>query len=244
MKIIKWLDKNLEVALMIISLLVIVFVMGAQVVARKCLGMSIEWSEELGRYLFVWMGFLSISYTIHAKSIIRLEIFNAILRPAILKVIDIAVQIFMLVIFVYLTYQSLSILSTTAQRWSSINLSMNYVYAAIPVGFALTSLRLVENILQALLACVKKTTEKDGEQNVRNNFWRNGCHADPDRSHWRYAAGCIVDSQPDFSGIFCLNSFCFEKCSGRIKQHSITCNPAVYLGWYHHGTERHCRKIV
>ena len=174
MKIIKWLDKNLEVALMIISLLVIVFVMGAQVVARKCLGMSIEWSEELGRYLFVWMGFLSISYTIHAKSIIRLEIFNAILRPAILKVIDIAVQIFMLVIFVYLTYQSLSILSTTAQRWSSINLSMNY----------------------------------------------------------------------DFSGIFCLNSFCFEKCSGRIKQHSITCNPAVYLGWYHHGTERHCRKIV
>lgn len=35
MKIIKWLDKNLEVALMIISLLVIVFVMGAQVVARK-----------------------------------------------------------------------------------------------------------------------------------------------------------------------------------------------------------------
>ena len=38
MKIIKWLDKNLEVALMIISLLVIVFVMGAQVVARKCLG--------------------------------------------------------------------------------------------------------------------------------------------------------------------------------------------------------------
>ena len=45
MKIIKWLDKNLEVALMIISLLVIVFVMGAQVVARKCLGMSIEWSE-------------------------------------------------------------------------------------------------------------------------------------------------------------------------------------------------------
>lgn len=55
MKIIKWLDKNLEVALMIISLLVIVFVMGAQVVAMKCLGMSIEWSEELGRYyLFGW----------------------------------------------------------------------------------------------------------------------------------------------------------------------------------------------
>ena len=24
----------------------------------------------------------------------------------------------------------------------------------------------------------------------------------------------------------------------------LNSNPAVYLGWYHHGTERHCRKIV
>ena len=81
----------------------------------------------------------------------------------IIKWLDKNLEVALMVIFVYLTYQSLSILSTTAQRWSSINLSMNYVYAAIPVGFALTSLRLVENILQALLACVKKTTEKDGE---------------------------------------------------------------------------------
>lgn len=64
MKTIKWLDRNFEILLMVCALLVIVFVMGAQVVARKLLGASIEWSEELGRYLFVWMGFLSISYTL------------------------------------------------------------------------------------------------------------------------------------------------------------------------------------
>ena len=63
MKTIKWFDRNFEILLMVCALLVIVFVMGAQVVARKFLGASIEWSEELGRYLFVWMGFLSISYT-------------------------------------------------------------------------------------------------------------------------------------------------------------------------------------
>ena len=84
MKTIKWLDRNFEILLMVCALLVIVFVMGAQVVARKLLGVSIEWSEELGRYLFVWMGFLSISYTLHADTIIRLEILDTILPDSVL----------------------------------------------------------------------------------------------------------------------------------------------------------------
>ena len=55
MKIIKWLDKNLEVALMIISLLVIFFVMGAQVVARKCLICQLNGRRSWdGIYLFGW----------------------------------------------------------------------------------------------------------------------------------------------------------------------------------------------
>ena len=54
---------------------------------------------------------------------------------------------FMLVVFTYLCYQSLSIISDTNQRWSSVNLSMNYVYSAIPVGFLLTVLRLAQSIV-------------------------------------------------------------------------------------------------
>lgn len=55
MKIIKWLDKNLEVALMIISLLVIVFVMGLKSLpgnASVCqLNGRRSWD---GIYLFGW----------------------------------------------------------------------------------------------------------------------------------------------------------------------------------------------
>ncbi|WP_337652387.1 TRAP transporter small permease [Clostridium sp.] len=150
MRIIRWLDRNLEVALMVVAMIVLIFVMGAQVVARKFLGASIDWSEELGRYLFVWMGFLSISYTIRAKSIIRLEIFNSMLPPAALRALNVLVYGFMLVVFTYLCYQSLSIISDTNQRWSSVNLSMNYVYSAIPVGFLLTVLRLAQSIVNTL----------------------------------------------------------------------------------------------
>ena len=116
MKTIKWLDRNFEILLMVCALLVIVFVMGAQVVARKLLGASIEWSEELGRYLFVWMGFLSISYTLHADTIIRLEILDTILPASVLKFLRVLVQVFMLVMFAYLTCQSFSIVRSTNLR--------------------------------------------------------------------------------------------------------------------------------
>lgn len=62
MRIIRWLDRNLEVALMVVAMIVLIFVMGAQVVARKFLGASIDWSEELGRYLFVWMGWQAVRF--------------------------------------------------------------------------------------------------------------------------------------------------------------------------------------
>lgn len=43
--------------------------------------------------------------------------------------------------FAYLTFQSMTIVFTMNQRWSSLPISMNWVYAVLPVGFALSSLR-------------------------------------------------------------------------------------------------------
>ena len=73
MKIIRWLDDNLEEALLI-ALLVTMRCYGPQVFSRYILNASLSWSEELTRYLFIWSGFLSISYCIkkvdfHKKSI-------------------------------------------------------------------------------------------------------------------------------------------------------------------------------
>ena len=64
MKIIRWLDDNLEEALLIALLVMMTLLMGLQVFSRYILNASLSWSEELTRYLFIWSGFLSISYCI------------------------------------------------------------------------------------------------------------------------------------------------------------------------------------
>ena len=61
-KALLWLNDSLEEFLMIASLILMTMIMGIQVFSRYVLGASLSWSEELTRYIFVWAGFLSVSY--------------------------------------------------------------------------------------------------------------------------------------------------------------------------------------
>lgn len=76
-KVLKWLDENLEEFLMVISLILMTIIMGIQIISRYVLGASLSWTEELTRYLFVWSGFLSVSYCTRKCISIKIEQFVA-----------------------------------------------------------------------------------------------------------------------------------------------------------------------
>ena len=73
----KWLDENLEEFLMVALLIAMTVIMGIQVFARYALGASLSWSEELTRYLFIWSGFISVSYCTKKCISIKIEQFVA-----------------------------------------------------------------------------------------------------------------------------------------------------------------------
>ena len=61
-----------------IGLIAMTLIMGVQVFCRYVLGMSLSWSEELTRYIFIWCGFLSVSYCSKKCLSIKIEQFVAI----------------------------------------------------------------------------------------------------------------------------------------------------------------------
>ena len=61
-KAIRWLDANLEEFIWVLLLVPMTVIMGIQGFCRYALSMSLTWSEELTRYLFIWCGFISVSY--------------------------------------------------------------------------------------------------------------------------------------------------------------------------------------
>ena len=77
-RVFHWLDENLEEFLLVIGLIAMTLIMGGQVFCRYVLGMSLSWSEELTRYIFIWCGFLSVSYCSKKCLSIKIEQFVAI----------------------------------------------------------------------------------------------------------------------------------------------------------------------
>ena len=74
-RVFSWLNDSLEEFLMAVSLILMMLIMGIQVFSRYALGASLSWSEELTRYIFVWAGFLSVSYCTKKCVSIKIEQF-------------------------------------------------------------------------------------------------------------------------------------------------------------------------
>ena len=101
-KVLHWLDENLEEFLLVVFLIAMTLIMGIQVLSRYVLGQSLSWSEEITRYLFIWSGFLSVSYCSKKCLSIKIEQFVAIFPrrgKALFKVVN---HIFELIFSLYM----------------------------------------------------------------------------------------------------------------------------------------------
>ena len=116
-KIINCIDEYLEEIILVFLLAAMAVIMGIQVFCRYALSMSLTWSEELTRYLFIWAGFLSVSYCTKKCISIKIEQFVALFPKrgkALFKVVNHTIE---LVLFLYL-----------------IPFAWKYFYSAIETG--------------------------------------------------------------------------------------------------------------
>lgn len=149
-KVLHWLNDNLEEFLMLVLLAAMTLVMGTQVFCRYVLGMSLSWSEELTRYLFIWSGFLSVSYCTRKCVSIKIEQFVAMFPrrgKAAFKVVNHTVE---LILFFYLlpfSWKYFYSAVESGQVSPALGLPMCFVQAAPLVGFALCAFRVLQRWL-------------------------------------------------------------------------------------------------
>jgi len=115
-----------------------------QVLSRFVFKFPITWSEELSRYLLVWITFIGASLAMRHQQLIRIEAaVNALpgpLRKAALALAGLAVIVFCAVVFRY----SLDLLQVVSRQTSpSLHIPMSIPYMAIPVGCALIILNAI-----------------------------------------------------------------------------------------------------
>lgn len=161
-KIGKWLNDSLEEFLMTAGLIAMTVIMGIQIFSRYVLGAAPSWSEEITRYLFVWAGFLSVSYCTRKCISIKIEQFVAIFPRRGKAVFKLVNHTFELILFVYLIPYAFKYMMSAVESGQvspACGIPMYYIQAAPLVSFILVAFRIIQRWYIELQVVRKKEVE-------------------------------------------------------------------------------------
>lgn len=149
-KIYKWLDVNFEPIIVTTIFFVMTTLVALQVVLRFVFQTGFAWAEEVSRYLFVWVIFLAVSYATRSNRHIKLSVILALFPDKGKRIMSI-VSDFLFFIFsaliLYYCYQVVASTQAYGDMAVTIDVTLNVLYAAGVVGFALNTIRLIQNLL-------------------------------------------------------------------------------------------------
>ncbi len=150
MKIIQYLNEYIEKIILIILLSGMSLIIGVQVFMRYVMKSSLSWSEEIARYMFIWMVYIGISYGVKMKKHIKIDaavkIFPNKIRKYLYIVSDLIFLVFTIIIILQSEKVAMLILKL-GQISPGTGISMGYIYQAVPIGFALVGIRLIQSIV-------------------------------------------------------------------------------------------------
>ncbi len=153
MSFIKWIDDHIEEVALVVLLIFMTIVMSIQVIARYVFSYSLTWSEEITRYMFIWSGFLSISFCYKKGIVIKIEQVLSLLPNPVRKIISIFEKLVALVFFIYMVpfgYKFLLASIDSGQLSPAMRLPMHLIQSAPIVGFILTAARVAEGLIKEL----------------------------------------------------------------------------------------------
>lgn len=140
---------NFEEYFCVWSLAIMTILVFIQVVMRYVFRNSLSWSEELARYIFLWLSWIGASYAVKERSHFRVEMFANKLKGRSRQVFELFVLLVWFGFCVFLAYQGSAVtrhLLTRGQISAAMEIPMAYAYASVPVGAGLMALRLIVEI--------------------------------------------------------------------------------------------------
>ncbi|CQR47368.1 Sialic acid TRAP transporter permease protein SiaT [Paraliobacillus sp. PM-2] len=131
--------------------IVMLVVLVAQIFSRQILDSPITWSEQLARFLFVYVAYLAVASEIKNDGHVRIEYFfdkfPAKVRTVIYYIFQLLIAI-VLVLIIYIGYE-MSVRKIPVEI-VSLRISYLYLYMALPVLSTLMLYRLIERNIKEI----------------------------------------------------------------------------------------------
>ena len=138
-----WVEK-LVLAVIVLLMSVLVMVTSYQVFSRYVLNHPLRWSEELSRYLLVWIVFLGAWAALKEGRHLGMDILSRHIPPRWRTRLGVVVDAVVLAFLIAVLAIAPEILEITSrQRSAVLRVPMSLIYLAFPVGAALMSVEIV-----------------------------------------------------------------------------------------------------
>jgi TRAP-type transport system small permease protein len=136
----------------VVSMLIMLFVIFGQVVTRYLFDYTPEWSEELARYLFVWVVFLGSALIMGESGHLAVQFLPLKFKDRPLGTFfDIIINISSYIFIGILFWQGLRMTRImTFQMSPGMDIPMSYVYAVIPLSCVLMMLFVVRDSVKII----------------------------------------------------------------------------------------------
>ena len=150
MKLIHWLDKHFEEGLSAILLAAATIIIALQIVFRM-VGAPLAWTEELARYLFVWLIYISCSYAVRMRAHIQVDLIPIMCKERGQYILHMISDVCFFVFAVIMTYYGAQLMYNAmyvrVQVSPAMGLNMGFVYLSFVLGLGLTSIRLIQDVV-------------------------------------------------------------------------------------------------
>ncbi len=152
----KWwrkLDNNFEewISFFLFALLVVLIFL--QVAFRFILNFSLDWTEEMSRYTFITLVYASAIVAVKRNRHLRTEGLVQALPKDIKKWVSIFSDVIWLaftLLMIRLSYTAAMTVLASGQVSPVLNVTMGYMYAVVPIGFTLMSLRILQRVIRKI----------------------------------------------------------------------------------------------
>ena len=141
----KWFLDHVEEFFMIPLIFAMSIIIFIQVVCRYVFQNSLTWSEEMARYMFVWLVYFSVSYTARREKHIRIDAAINIYPKKARPYIEILSEVIVLCFAIFIAAWS-------GQMSPAMRIPMQFVYAAPMIGMGLTAIRQLQCIYRRIKA--------------------------------------------------------------------------------------------
>lgn len=165
----KWMTSALNAGLILVVLLLVLDVVWG-VFTRHVMSEQAKWTEELARFLLVWVSLLGGAVAFGTKGHLGVDFFVGKFHPDTRKLMSVMVHLVVLffagAVFLYGGGRVVTDALAMEQMTPALGWKMGYVYLALPVAGVFMILFTIENLIETLVTPSSALHEADAAGEV------------------------------------------------------------------------------